>query len=536
MRRREFLRTTVGSVGATAFASRGFARRPYEPLGRVAVENAKEAVVGPDGKTAYVAATDGFATVDVSDPANPSTLAERRGLLADRQHGPLEQIWDVKVEGDRLLVVGPANPIDHTGVHGFLLYDVGDPANPEQVAFHETDFPIHNAVLTDGVAYLTANDGDGNPLVMVDVSDDDPEEVGRWSMLDYDSDWSRVNAWIRSLHDLWVQDGVAYLAQWDAGTWVVDVEDPADPSHVAHFGDRPIEVLADIPADETNAAVVGRPGNHHYVMANNDTSLLGVGKEAWDADPSDEKGGPGGVELWDISNPKEARKLSTIAPPTSPDPTYDRGAAGVGVGGLGAGVAAGAAANLELDGLAAVDRGASNLGPAGVVAHRGCHDCTGGSSSSGVWTTAHNFDLVGDRLYSSWYQGGVKIHDVSDPTNPEELAWWRDPEATAFWTAKRAAGEFFVASSMGREADGRGGLYTFPDRAGRQSDPPSLVGNASGEPSAPQQSTLTEATANGDGTTDGTTAASTGQPGFGALAGLVGVGLGTWSRLRSEDG
>ncbi|MFB9805127.1 hypothetical protein ACFFQF_06865 [Haladaptatus pallidirubidus] len=55
-------------------------------------------------------------------------------------------------------------------------------------------------------------------------------------MLDYDSAWSNVDSWVRSLHDVWVQDGTAYLAQWDAGTWVVDVSNPKQPSHVAHFG------------------------------------------------------------------------------------------------------------------------------------------------------------------------------------------------------------------------------------------------------------------------------------------------------------
>ena len=521
MRRRDFLRiAAVGGVSATA-ASRGVAREGYGPLGSVDIENAKEAVVGPDGTTAYVAATDGFATVDVSDPANPTVLAERRGLLADREHGPLTQIWDAKVEGDRLVVAGPANPIDSKGVHALLLYDVSDPAAPERVGVHEMDVPIHNVDLKGGVAYLTGNDGDANPLVMVDVTGDDLQEVGRWSMLDHDQAWSKVDAWVRTLHDLWVQDGVAYLAQWDAGTWVVDVSDPSEPSYVTHVGGRPRDELAAIPSGQTNEAVVGRPGNHHYVMTSDDGTLLGVGKEAWDANPEDDSGGPGGVELWDVSTPTEPRKLSTIAPPRTPDPSYD-------LGGFGAGVA-------DNVGSLTLAAGVGAVGAVGGVAHRGCHDCSGGgSSSSGVWTTAHNFDLVGDRLFTSWYQGGVKIHDVSDPANPRQLAWWRRPQEASFWTAKRASGRFFVASGMGR-GDGRGALYTFPNRPGEQSNPPALVSNESGnasEPSAPRRSTPDQ----DDGGAESDDAVlSAGQVGVGVLAGLASVGLGTWAHLRRGD-
>ena len=107
-------------------------------------------------------------------------------------------------------------------------------------------------------------------------------------------------------------------------------------------------------------------------------------------------------------------------------------------------------------------------------AHLGCHECSQGGTD-GVWTTTHNFDIRGDRLFSSWYQGGVKIYDISDPTDPEQLVWWRKPEETAFWTAKRATDGVFIASSMGRNNDGKGGLYTFPNRRGQQQNPPALT-------------------------------------------------------------
>ncbi len=494
MRRREFLRTAIGGGSVAMLASTGVtAQESYQPLGSVGIENAKEAVVGNGGKTAFVAATNGFVTVDVSNPSKPTVLAERRGLLANRDDGPLSQIWDVKIDGDRLLVAGPANPVSGDAVHGFLLYDVSDPAKPKRVAFHETEFPIHNAMFRNGIAYLTGNDGAGNPLVMVDVSNDSPTEVGRWSITDYDSAWSEVDSWVRSLHDVWVRDGTAYLAMWDAGTWLVDVSNPKRPSHVAHFGGRSRKKLAGIPDGKEQDAVLGTPGNDHYVRTNDDGSLLVVNKEAWDTDGKGGNG-PGGMSLWDVSKPKQPKKLSQISAPQSADPTYD----------------------LQLPSLFQL----SGLSPVGVAsAHGKCHECTG-AGTDGQWTTSHNFDIVGDRLYTSWYQGGVKLFDISDPKNPEEMVWWRDPKKTAFWTSQHVSDDFFVASSMGRHSDGKGGLYTFPNRAGKQSNPPKLTSGGNGDGgaiSAPKDETTSE------------------QPGFGfgvAGASVLGLGALRWLRRR----
>lgn len=483
MRRRDVLRIAggglaLGAVGTSASAHVG----PYRPLGTVDIEGAKEAVVSEDGSIAYLAVTDGFATVDISRPSRPEVLAEDRDVLDDEESGPLDDIFDVKVEGDRLVVAGPANALGSDMLHGFALYDVSDPASPELVGSHETDFPIHNCDFNDGVVYLTGNDGELNPLVMVDVSDD-PEEVGRWSIVDHDEAWGEVDWFLRVLHDVWVQDGVAYLVQWDAGTWIVDVSDPANPEFVSNFRTDRLDELAEIddqPSIQTESLQL--PGNDHYVMINDDATLLAVGEEAWNVPETDETA-PGGIELWDIADPTSPELLSRIEAPPSPDP-----------------------------GL------------------------------SGTWTTSHNFDLVGDRLYSSWYQAGVKIYDVSDPTNPEQIAGWRAPDRTAFWTAKLAvptddSGEgFFVASSYGVSEGIEEGLYTFPDEAGEQKDPPSL------SPTPSAEGTGTD-TADGTPTPTGTptdtaqssnSAATGGQPGFGLGAGLAGLLGGAW-RVWQDD-
>ena len=499
MRRRQVLATAGGLLTFTPTTAA--TRRPssFGPLGRVAVPGAKEVVVAPDGSIAYLATTDGFATVDLSDPTSPTVLAERRDLLAEREGGPLAAIWDVKLHDGRLVVPGPAS--GSRDVSGFLLFDVSDPERPERLAFYPTTFPIHNAFFVDGRVYMTA----GGRIVVVDVSTDDPTEVGRWSPADVDSQWTEVPRALRSPHDLWVQDDTAYVPCWDAGTWIVDLSDPASPGDAHRVGGRGADELAALSSSDAARTTLEPPGNHHYAQPSSDGSLLAIGKESWATD--DGRGGAGGIDLWDVADPSSPSKLSTIPPPPSPDETR-----------------------------------------------------------SGVWTTAHNFDLAGDRLYSSWYQGGVKLHDVSDPSNPVELAWWRRPDDAAFWGAVLATDEFFATSSTNYPAPSAfEGLYTFPNREGEQVDPPPMTrtpAQTANEPGsngsdAPGGRTATDATQTGTEPTRSTSDTSTdvpsppstasepvtptdptttpGQPGFELLAAIGGVGFGAWRMLHTVD-
>ncbi|MDS0296392.1 LVIVD repeat-containing protein [Halogeometricum luteum] len=486
MRRRDFLRTGA-LAGATALLSAATPTAahpgPYQPYGRVDVPGTKEAVTSPDGNVAYLATSTGYATVDVSVPDRPELLADVREPLSDHEAGPLRGIYDAKLDAtdpETLVVVGPANPLPGA-VAGVLVVDVSDPAAPERVAFHETDYPIHNCFARDGLAYLTKNDGETNALAILDL--ESGETLSEWTLTSVDGAWADVRNGRRSVHDVYVHETTAYLAHWDAGTWILDVSDPANPTRVGG-----VEVPD--PTDLAASSAEGRregvlpPGNHHYVATDESGSLLGVGKESWaqriggNGDGGDGSGarlvgGPSGIDLWDVSDPAAPERLSTIDPPPSPDPTY-----------------------------------------------------------GGVWTTAHNFEFAGGRLYSSWYRGGVKRHDVSDPRNPEQLSWWRMPDEASFWTARLAkpgAQEgFFVGASRG-VGDVPGRLYTFPDHAGQQASPPSLLPeDSTGTESLVVTGTETAADGRTAETDDGASASA---PGFGVGAAAGALGLAAW-RLR----
>ena len=473
MRRRQFLAATAG-VGMSPVA----AGRPrsqsssFEPLGTLDITGIAETVVGDDGTMAVAAVSDGFATVDISDPYAPSLLAERRNVLADRDGGPLREVWDVKLDDDRLAVVGPANP-RRNAVQAVAFYDVRDPIAPERLGVHETGYPIHNCDLRDGVAYLTANSAGSIGLATVSAGAD-PERLGGWALTDHDQRWADVSFALANLHDVYVQDGLAYLAHWDAGTWAVDVTDPADPSFVARVRGRPVEDLREFGRRAAQREGLQRPGNDHYVAVDDSGDLLGIGVEAWN------EPGPGGIVLYDVSDTERPERLARIDPPSVPE---------------------GASADY----------------------------------STGVWTTAHNFEFDGDRLYTTWYQGGVKVFDVSDPTEPAEMAAWRDTDEACFWTA-RTAGDFFVAASSNQppnlEITER--LYTFPDPGSglRAEDSPTPT-DRTADPSSNTGTTTTDRTADPSSNT-GTTTTDASGPGFGVLAGLAGLGLGAWRYGRGD--
>ncbi|MFC6975412.1 LVIVD repeat-containing protein [Halomicroarcula sp. GCM10025709] len=418
------------------------------PLGFLALSATYEAVTSPDGHTAYAATGDGLAVVDIVAPTRPRLLARRTDLLGDSEGGPIGRVQDLAVSGTRLLVAGPAHPAE--GAHGLVVFDVSDRQSPARTGSALVETTIHNCDFDGRYAYLTGNGREGSPLLVVDTRTG--REVGTWRLTDADERWAEAPATLRPLHDVWVQDGRAYLAYWDAGTWVLDVSDPTTPELLARVRGRSPAELAAIEDPDTERSEP--PGNDHFVTVDEDAGLLGVGAESWDL-AGDGSGGPSGLALYDIADLSAPTHLATIDPPPTSDPT-----------------------------------------PGGVL------------------TTAHNFELVGGRCYSAWYNGGVRVHDLSDPANPREIAAWRDADDTAFWTAQRAS-DCFVATSTNAVggAEVQPGLYTFPDPA--------------------DAATPTATTASPAASAERTDTGAAGD-GFGVLGALSALGLTAWYARRDR--
>jgi hypothetical protein len=445
-------------------------------------------VVTPDGRTAFAAVGEGFAAVDLSDPGDPAVLRRVTGVSPPGTDRVMAGIQDVKYDDGELLVAGPAN-YHPDAFRGVVRYDVTDPGAPELLGAHETVFPVHNCDFADGYAYLTGNDDERNPLVVVDVTA--LAELARWSVLDHDEGWADVEPGLRTLHDVWVQDGLAYLAYWDAGTWILDVSDPGDPAYVGHVSDHTVEDLRTRRDLGVHRERLEPPGNAHYVATDPGGTVMAVGKESWNSNAGlegttpgpDDPGGPSGVDLYDVANPADPTHLTTVDPPPTADPNF-----------------------------------------------------------AGVWTTAHNVDLGERYLYSSWYQGGVKVHDIADPAEPAEVRYFRRVSETSFWTAQLAApGETVVASSRFTPSnpDAPAALYVFRDVPREEPATATATGTATGtrETTTPAGSRSRSRSPTQAGVRSPSSASSPDDetvadgPGFGPAAALAGLGIGVWRLL-----
>ena len=375
--RRTFLKASGATlVGTTAMAGTAAASEwRYELAGEALEPGVKECVV--QGDWAYTAQGDStLTTVDLSDPELPVIGGTATGEGTDN--------FDAKVDGDVAGLANDGDADDDTNPGGVAFFDVSDPIDPVQVSFYRADSGIHNFYLGDGYAYLGVNESgeqsfSKSRVEILDVSDPaDPQLVGSWGLRDRHPDWA--TAFPHPLHDVYVQDDFAYLAYWDAGCIVLDVSDKTDPRPVAHFGatedaDEPYDSY-----DEYLNRYLGNPGNAHYARPTLDGEYTLVGDETFPGPFEDTviPNGHGDIRVFDTSdvtrdsepsNPRE----EPVAVIESPDQPTD------------------------------------------------------------AVRTSHNFDLTDDKLFASWYQGGLRAYDIEDPTDPEELAAYAPPQGY-YWT------------------------------------------------------------------------------------------------------
>jgi hypothetical protein len=494
MNRRDLLKTTgaalgAGVLGLSATTSVAAASNydTYEYHGTAPAPGVQELVV--HGRWAFCATNGAITTVDLREPSLPRTAARVRG---DHDGDSLDVKVDdyVTASGERRTV---AILTHNSGDAGISVFDVTDPANPAYLTFFPTASDIHNAFLKDGYAYLTVTDSfDHSRMVVVDVTDPEnpttlegegdyangtevPDEErgtgGSWMLRDARKDMANAN--VNPLHDIWVADHadgeLAYLSYWEAGIVVVDVsgepgtERTGSPVHaatktnpvaVAHFG--AVE-YADGDAPSTVKYVNGgEKSNAHYVQPTPDGAYTFVGAETFGGTAHEELGATGdhgGVRVFDsravdllsgdgVAIYPEADGVTRL--PTTKKDTMEEGVP----------------VQRPTD-----QRHPEN--PVDLVAYVDAPD-----QPDDAALTSHNFDVTETKLFTSWYQGGVRAFDLgplyagedystvpaaaSDIEPPTELAAFA-PNGTAFWTAENLAAEqgatyYTVASDIGKGA------------------------------------------------------------------------------------
>jgi hypothetical protein len=267
-------------------------------------------------------------TYDVHDPTAP--------LLTDSQAFDARVVNDVKVSADgRWLVATREGAADRR--NGILVFSLADPARPALVSEYTETLTagVHN-VFWNGALVYAVNDGTGD-MHILDLSDPgSPREIGRWGL----------EAPAKSLHDVWVQDGIAYLSYLGNGLVILDVGGAGKGG----TPERPVEVSRVFyPGGPTHSAI--RSGRWLFV-GDEDFSTTGTvpGSEVG-ADP---RGPVHVIDVADLSRPRYVAR-------------YEVPEAG-----------------------------------------------------------AHNFWVQGERLYVAYYQGGIRVVDVSGELRGDLYAQGRE--------------------------------------------------------------------------------------------------------------
>ncbi len=228
-------------------------RRPLTVVGRLPRSQftTEEVWVHPGGKFAYLGTGSGgdrMYAIDISDPAKP--------VVTDSIVANTRRVNDIMTTPDgKFLVFTREGASDRK--NGIVIVSLEDPAHPKPIAeFTEgVTSGVHSSFVYAQEKYGThvylTNDGTG-AIHILDISDPyHPKEVAQWRTARPDAG--------RTLHDVDVQDGLAYLSYWNDGLVILDVGNgvkggsPSNPQLVTQF-------KYDLNAMYRDVEAVGGPG------------------------------------------------------------------------------------------------------------------------------------------------------------------------------------------------------------------------------------------------------------------------------------
>ena len=315
-----------------------------------------------------------FTVIDVTDPTNPSLVVQ-----TELPHGDVRSN-SLALVGDLLLV---AYQSARPGVipAGMGIYDVSDPANPNRVSFFDTSGPhsrgTHCLWFVDGrYAHLSTGAADFEPThprddqfhMVVDVSDPaHPNEVGRW--------------WLPGTRKGDVEPPPERHPKIDGGFRVHNANVYPQRADRAYLGYLDAGVIILDISDISHPRMISRvdyhpplPGFTHTVMPLHDRGLLIVTDEAIREDCSD---WPKLTWVLDASHESNPVTISTLPMPPKEDFCMRPG-------------------------------------------RFGAHNIHENQPLPTSWVS----DTV---IVGTYFNAGVRVHDISDPYRPEEVAYYIPP-------------------------------------------------------------------------------------------------------------
>lgn len=268
------------------------------------------------GTIAYLIRQDGLHIIETADPAHPVELGSWQRV----GDGYSNDVKIVEANGKRYALIADT-PVD--------VVDVTDPTMPRLVAQIAEEAHTLFTETRGGKQYAYFGNYDGSCPVF-DVSNPEaPVRLGRFM-----TEGS-------SVHDLMVQDGIAYLNAWEAGLYIVDFTNPATPFQVGR--------AATTTANTSHSSWATVAGGGRKVVLHGGENY-GAHLDVLDADP------------------QSTTFTQTI-----------------------------------------------------------------GSFKTRDHVSIHNVMAIGDRAYFTYYQDGVRVLSLADPTNPTQLGYFNswDPQGTA---------------------------------------------------------------------------------------------------------
>ncbi|MFN0181672.1 MAG: hypothetical protein ACKVZ0_22920 [Gemmatimonadales bacterium] len=258
------VRWSVDRAGATVYPDGGFvAERPgtYLITGVVGtVAGSVPITVGPrvHDRTFEVVGSATYGHLQaaehwaINDVLYVSTIADRL-YTYDITNPASPRLTDSLVVDARLINDISTTPDGKIGLitrqqassrkNGIVFLDLADPFHPQILSEYTATVSggVHSAFIDGHYVYL--NDGDTQSMRVISFADPkNPREVGRWQVetsVMRTTTSGQVEG--RSLHDLQIKDGLAYLAYWKDGLIVLDVGNgikggsPENPKFVSQF-------------------------------------------------------------------------------------------------------------------------------------------------------------------------------------------------------------------------------------------------------------------------------------------------------------
>jgi len=210
-------------------------RRPLTVVGRLPRTefHTEEVWVHPTRPVVYLGTGRGgdrMYAIDVSDPTEP--------VVTDSLVSDTRRVNDVMTTPDGRFLVHTRESASNRR-NGIVIASLEDPLHPRVIAEVTEGITagVHSAFIYEQAAYGThvylTNNGT-NAMHVIDISDPTaPREVAQWR--------SPSPTGGGSLHDIDVQDGIAYLSHWNDGLIVLDVGNgvrggsPSNPQFITQF-------------------------------------------------------------------------------------------------------------------------------------------------------------------------------------------------------------------------------------------------------------------------------------------------------------